>query len=62
MPSANFGAWTYTGGVDDGAGLVDATKQTSTGFLAFGAPTGYGGSQYAFLQSVGTISQTFVTS
>jgi hypothetical protein len=47
-------SWTYNGG----AGLID----TSQGFNAWygsTSPSGFSGVQYAFVQSTGTLSQTF---
>ncbi|WP_197042022.1 PEPxxWA-CTERM sorting domain-containing protein [Sandarakinorhabdus oryzae] len=51
--SATVGGWTYTGG----AGLINGF--TATPWFGGSPPQGFGGSQYAFVQSVGTLSQSF---
>lgn len=47
--------WNYSG-----AGLINGT--TATPWFAGAPPQGFGGSQYAFVQNLGSLSQSFVAS
>lgn len=47
--------WNYTG-----AGLIDG--DTATPWFGGAPPQGYGGDQYAFVQGLGSLSQSFVAS
>jgi hypothetical protein len=54
-PDATLDDWTYSGG----AGLINATVSPNAWWPGGSSPTGYGGDQFAFVQSDGTLSQTF---
>ncbi|QJE96916.1 DUF642 domain-containing protein [Luteolibacter luteus] len=51
-PTGNTGGWTFGGGAGNGSGIA-------TNGSAFGSPTAPEGSQVAFIQSYGTLTQTF---
>lgn len=53
-PNMTVDGWTYAG-----AGLIDG--DTATPWFGGSPPQGYVGDQYAFVQSTGTLSQTFST-
>lgn len=53
-PLAMYENWNYVGG----AGVINATG--SSAWYGATSPTGFDGSQYAFVQSLGSISSSFV--
>jgi hypothetical protein len=62
----NLGSYVYLGGTvgqwsfDGGAGLINGF--TASAWFGGSPPQGFGGSQYAFLQNVGSVQQSFVAS
>jgi hypothetical protein len=54
-PNATLDSWTYSGQ----AGLLNASG--SNAWYSGSGPTGFGGDQYAFVQTTGSISQTFTS-
>lgn len=56
-PNATVDSWTYVGGGNPGAGIINGTGGTA--WFGSDPSTGFGGAQYAFVQSTGTLSQTF---
>ena len=52
-PNTTLDSWTYTGQ----SGLINASG--SSAWYAGSGPTGFGGNQYAFVQTTGSISQSF---
>lgn len=54
-PSGAYASWNYVGG----AGVINATG--SSAWYGSSSPSGFSGSQYAFVQGLGTVSSSFVT-